>query len=211
MSTTRGLSTPVERIDELFSLLKDQGNGDYIGESISQLLPTTFQEHCLQAAHFAASAHADPNTIMAALLHDVGQFVPDLETQALQVTILYAGENVGKCGHEKIGADYLRHLGFNEKVCGLVEAHVIAKRYYYSIGNGVFDTELWTVSLVLQGGSFSSLEVREFEQDSIWKEKVQLRKWDDTAKIVGLETPGAKEIELETKVTLVVSPEERLG
>lgn len=38
-------------------------------------------------------------------------------------------ENVGRMGHETIGAEYLRSLGFSDKVCRLVESHVPAKRY----------------------------------------------------------------------------------
>ena len=42
-------------------------------------------------------------------------------------------ENVGRVGHEAIGAAYLRSLGFSEAVCRLVNSHVSAKRYVYSI------------------------------------------------------------------------------
>lgn len=38
-------------------------------------------------------------------------------------------ENVGRVGHEAIGASYLRALGFSEAVCRLVNSHVAAKRY----------------------------------------------------------------------------------
>lgn len=38
-------------------------------------------------------------------------------------------ENVGRVGHEAIGAAYLRSLGFSETVCQLVDSHVAAKRY----------------------------------------------------------------------------------
>jgi hypothetical protein len=37
-------------------------------------------------------------------------------------------ENVGRVGHEAIGASYLRSLGFSEVVCRLVNSHVAAKR-----------------------------------------------------------------------------------
>jgi 2-amino-1-hydroxyethylphosphonate dioxygenase (glycine-forming) len=39
------------------------------------------------------------------------------------------GTFVGRASHEIIGARYLKQLGFNDKVCQLVEAHVMAKRY----------------------------------------------------------------------------------
>lgn len=37
-------------------------------------------------------------------------------------------ENVGRVGHEAIGAAYLRSLGFSETVSRLVNSHVAAKR-----------------------------------------------------------------------------------
>jgi predicted HD phosphohydrolase len=40
-----------------------------------------------------------------------------------------SAENVGRVGHEAIGAQYLRSLGFSETVCRLVNSHVAAKRY----------------------------------------------------------------------------------
>ena len=43
----------------------------------------TGKEHCLQAANLAQQAHADADTVVAALLHDIGQFVPGTETRAL--------------------------------------------------------------------------------------------------------------------------------
>ncbi|KAF8590965.1 hypothetical protein K439DRAFT_1403062 [Ramaria rubella] len=174
--------TPEGRVNAIFKLLQDQGEGDYIGEQISQL------EHCLQAAYQASVAQADTDTIVAALLHDIGQFLPGIETRAL----LYEGQNVGKCGHEKLGADYLRSLGFNEKVCSLVEAHVVAKRYLCATSES-YHASLSSASqksLVMQGGPFTQEQVKEFERDPLWKEKVQLRKWDDAAKIINLETPG---------------------
>lgn len=38
-------------------------------------------------------------------------------------------ENVGRVGHEAIGAAYLQSLGFSDTVCRLVNSHVAAKRY----------------------------------------------------------------------------------
>ena len=39
------------------------------------------------------------------------------------------GTFVGRASHEIVGARYLQQLGFNDKICQLVEAHVMAKRY----------------------------------------------------------------------------------
>lgn len=40
-------------------------------------------------------------------------------------------ENVGRVGHETIGAEYLSSLGFSDTVCRLVKSHVAAKRCVY--------------------------------------------------------------------------------
>lgn len=110
------------QVSWIFSLLKAQGDGAYIGESISQL------EHCLQAAHFAEESGADDQTIIAALLHDIGQFLP-LETMNQDLEMADGkGGSVGRKGHDKLGEDWLRKKGWPEKVCALVGAHVIAKR-----------------------------------------------------------------------------------
>lgn len=53
---------------DLVHLLNYKGQGDYIGEPISQLA------HSLQCAHLASSNGADEETTIAALLHDIGVF-----------------------------------------------------------------------------------------------------------------------------------------
>jgi putative nucleotidyltransferase with HDIG domain len=86
---------------------------------------------------------ADNETILAALLHDIGQFATGAEHKQMLCDAASlsnpdglseggkSGEklSVGVTGHERIGADYLRRLGFSEKIASLVEAHVPVKRY----------------------------------------------------------------------------------
>jgi hypothetical protein len=48
------------------------------------------------------------------------------ETNGLEMSI--EGSSVGRLGHEKIGEEYLRSLGFTENVCAIVGSHVAAKR-----------------------------------------------------------------------------------
>ena len=126
-----------EHVDWLFNLLQSQGHADYIGESISQL------EHCLQAAHFAEQEGAVESTVIAALLHDVGQFIPlqkRLDT-AREIThagrddgaeMMQDGISVGRMGHDRLGEEWLRQHHWPESVSTLVGAHVIAKRYVSS-------------------------------------------------------------------------------
>lgn len=84
---------------------------------------------------------ADEETILAALLHDIGQFTtsPDQKQMICDASALNDLDpgavdgakqiSVGVTGHERIGAVYLRQLGFSEKVAALVESHVPVKRY----------------------------------------------------------------------------------
>ncbi|KAB8416347.1 hypothetical protein FH972_024867 [Carpinus fangiana] len=144
--------TPAQKADSIIELLTSRGESDYIGEPISQLA------HSLQAAHFAASSgEADEQTIVAALLHDIGQFLPASEAVRLAGSAA-AGDmkdeasaktprqgnvdsgSVGRAGHEVIGQRYLAQLGFQPKVCSLVGAHVTAKRYLCATETGYHET-----------------------------------------------------------------------
>lgn len=118
-------------VSELFSFITAQGDADYIGEPVSQL------EHSLQAAHFAEKSGADEDTILGALLHDIGRFIPAADT--MPAIIAPNGTYVGREAHEIIGEKYLRELGFSEKTCQLVGAHVIAKRYLTGVDAKYYD------------------------------------------------------------------------
>jgi len=121
-------------IRTLFEFLHAQGQGDYLGEMVTQL------EHSLQCAHLAAQSAEygnDPEVILAALLHDVGRFIPAAEKMGKMVT--FDGQYIGRQSHEVIGEGYLRQIGFSEKVCKLVGAHVMAKRYLVATDKGYHD------------------------------------------------------------------------
>jgi len=180
-----------DKVDKLFSMLEAAGDDDYIGENISQL------EHSLQAGAAAKESGADDQTVIAALLHDIGQFLPHAQT----VDMIHNGASVGKKSHDAIGERYLREFGFPEKVCQLVGAHVVAKRYLTAVVEGYYDalSPASKASLKYQGGPFSPSEVAEFEKDPLFKEKVALRKCDDQAKRTDWKAPG-----LETYRPLVV-------
>ncbi|KAG2236992.1 hypothetical protein BDF21DRAFT_407214 [Thamnidium elegans] len=187
-------------VDAIFKVLIDGSKQDYIGEKISQL------EHSLQAASSALDANADEETVLAALLHDIGQFATSAnqkqmlcdasDLDILDPTALSSDKpkkqiSVGVTGHERIGAEYLRNLGFSEKICILVESHVPVKRYltgkypeYYESLSGASK-----LSLKYQGGPYTQEEVDAFERDPLFKLKVQVRQWDDAAKVVNLKVP----------------------
>ncbi|KAJ1665543.1 hypothetical protein EV178_003048 [Coemansia sp. RSA 1646] len=162
--------------------------------------------HALQAALYATQANADDETVLAALLHDIGQFCSAKEMKRMIVEELDdtgsiglskdaddkgAEQSVGIVGHERLGAEYLRKLGFSQKVCELVESHVVAKRYLTAVDQQYYEdlSNASKLSLKFQGGSFSPEDAAAFEKDPLFKEKVQLRKWDDASKVVDLQTP----------------------
>lgn len=120
-----------ETVKELFAFIDAQGQGDYLGEQVSQL------QHTLQAATLAEKAGADNETIIGALLHDVGRFIP--AASKMPAMIAPDGSYVGKASHEILGERYLRQLGFSEMVCQLVGAHVMAKRYLTAVDKGYYD------------------------------------------------------------------------
>ena len=108
-------------IKELFNFITLQGQGDYIGECVSQL------EHSLQTGNRAVEAGADNETVLGALLHDIGRFIPAADK--MPAMIAPNGVYAGQASHEVLGERYLRGLGFSETICQLVGAHVMAKRY----------------------------------------------------------------------------------
>ena len=167
----------------------------FTGEAISQLA------HSLQAAHLAKAHLADDETVLAALLHDIGQFLPaeEVQTIAHEVRAMSAGSDgaigsVGRIGHEQIGEKYLLRLGFSRKVGALVGSHVAAKRYLCAVDPGYHDTlsEASKQSLVFQGGPMQGEELQHWAADPWCAEMCKLRKWDDGAKVVGLEVEEAE-------------------
>ncbi|KAJ2453170.1 hypothetical protein EV183_002417 [Coemansia sp. RSA 2336] len=180
------MELPEKRVAAVFRLLENGSKQGYIGEDISQL------EHALQAALYATQAKSDNETVLAALLHDIGQFCSAKELRRMLASDSDKEVDVGVVGHERLGAEYLRRLGFSDKVCELVESHVVAKRYLTATEPEYYAglSKASKLSLKFQGGPFTPEEARAFEQDPYFQEKVQLRKWDDAAKVVGMETPG---------------------
>lgn len=164
-------------VDAIFTMLADVGQETYYGEDVTQL------EHALQCAKLATDAKSDAETVIAALLHDIGHIcAPD----AQQMT-----DDIGVVDHEGIGADFLRARGFSEKVAQLVEAHVAAKRYLTAT-NPTYAARLSSASqetLKHQGGPMTVEEATAFEQDPLFKEKLRMRQWDEQGKVPGWDVP----------------------
>ncbi|GAB3885507.1 HD domain-containing protein [Spirosoma agri] len=163
------------------ALFAQSGNDDYYGEPITQL------EHALQCAQMAEQAGADADTVAAAFLHDIGHLLPE---ELVKTGYM---DGYGTIDHERLGADYLRELGYSEKVAQLIENHVNAKRYLVFKNPKYFArlSEASLKTLAFQGGPMSEEEATAFEANPYFKGILQLRVWDEQAKIPGLSTPTA--------------------
>lgn len=192
-----------KRFSLRFELYDDQGQ--YGG--ISQLL------HGCQSAHQALEAGQDNDTVVAALLHDIGwklarsaPFRPEIdaagvptESVAERLGILSfcgiagasADEEQRRAQHDVIGATYLRMRGFSEKVAHLVEGHVLAKRYLTSTDPTYFDmlSPGSKRTLEFQGGPMTATEARIFETGPLVEVCKTMRRWDEFAKSADWKVP----------------------
>ena len=161
---------------EIRRLLEHKASGRYGLTLINQ------QQHALQAACLAEREGKGDALIVAALLHDVGHMVHDL------------GENPADAGiddrHEELGNTWLQ-AHFGPEVTEPVRLHVAAKRYLCAVEADYFAklSPDSVKSLALQGGPMSAEEVAAFEALPQHQEAVQLRRYDEQAKVKGLETP----------------------
>ncbi|MDA0833807.1 MAG: HD domain-containing protein [Planctomycetota bacterium] len=162
---------------EIERLFAEQGDSMYAGE------PVTQTEHALQCAWAAEQANAAPSLMTAALLHDVGHLLHD------------NGEDCALEGiddkHEYLGAKWLASY-FDDAVRQPVRLHVAAKRYRCATDVTYYRqlSAASQLSLSLQGGPMSAEEVSSFREERYFNEAVQLRRWDEAAKIPKLTTPS---------------------
>jgi phosphonate degradation associated HDIG domain protein len=161
---------------EIADLFARRGLEMYAGE------PVTQTEHALQAALQAEESGAAASLITAAFLHDVGHLLHGLD------------ENCAEDGiddkHEALGAAWLsKHFGF--EVVEPVRLHVAAKRYLCAVDEDYFArlSPASRLSLQLQGGPFRPAQAKNFEEHPCFKAAIQLRRWDEEAKIPQLRTP----------------------
>ncbi len=158
--------------DEIMNLYEGYGGAEYAGEKVSQL------EHMAQAAQLAEEQGYDEEVVLAAFLHDIGH-----------ISEAAKGDNemdgFGIKDHEELGAEFLREKGFSKKVVRLVESHVEAKRYL-TVKDPSYYAQLSEASkktLEFQGGPMTEDEAAAFEQYPLFNLIIQMRKWDELAKI----------------------------
>ena len=164
--------------NEIMGLYEGYGGNEYAGEKVTQL------EHMAQAAQLAEEQGYDEEVILAAFLHDIGH-----------ISEAAKGDNgmngFGIVDHEALGADFLRKKGFSKKIARLVESHVEAKRYL-TVKDPSYYAQLSEASkktLEYQGGPMTPEEAEAFEQYPLFQLIVQMRKWDEQAKVEGMPLP----------------------
>ena len=165
--------------DRIMSLYERFGDEDYIGEPVSQL------QHMCQCAELAEAAGNNEEIIIAAFMHDLGHFCEHLQP-------VQQMDGYGVVDHEKLGADYLLEQGFSPAIASLVRNHVQAKRYLTWRYPEYYEklSEASKETLKFQGGPMNAEEARQFEEDPLFEKHIELRRWDEQAKIENKPLPS---------------------
>jgi len=160
--------------DKLLNWIKTEGQSKY-DESVSQY------EHAVQTAMIAKENNSNQFQIIAALLHDIGHLLLH-ENQDKEDFLKF------DLNHELIGSKWLEGK-FPKEVTEPIKLHVSAKRFLCAKDKNYFDKLSITSkkSLKIQGGVMKTDEQEVFKGRLFYKEAILLRKWDDKAKIKGLE------------------------
>ena len=163
-------------LPDICVLFARKGGRAYEGEGVTQL------EHALQTAQQAEAAGASAHVVAAALLHDLGHLLNDQgETPTLRgVDDL----------HQYAALPFLRSL-YGPAVLEPIRLHVDAKRYLCATRPDYYEALSADSkrSLVLQGGVYSAEQAAEFIAKPHAQAAVQIRLWDDQAKVAGAATP----------------------
>ena len=161
--------------DEVLGLFAAHGGNTY-AEQVSM------EQHALQAAALARASGASDALVLAALLHDVGHFLAQPDSE------------FGVTDHGTTGGAWLAER-FEPAVSEPVRLHVAAKRFRCFV-DPAYEEQLSSASvgtLRLQGGAMSAAEAREFEAEPFAQDALALRSFDDGGKVAGLKIPALDE------------------
>ena len=163
-------------VNDVLELFRDKGS-QADGEDVTSL------EHALQCAALAELAGADETLIAAALLHDVGHLVADV--QGTERFDLSQDDD----DHEAVGARVVSRL-FGPAVAQPIALHVTAKRWRCTVEPEYLEALSATsrATLQAQGGLLDDDGCRRFEAHPGRGAALALREWDDIGKVPGLET-----------------------
>ncbi len=168
--------TSTDPVAHVLDCFRRRGGSNYGSESVTQV------EHALQAAHAAERSGASPQLVAACLLHDIGHMLHDLPEDAPDHDI--------DDQHEQLGAAWLTEY-FLPEVVEPVRLHVAAKRYLCYADPTYFSqlSPPSVQSLALQGGPMTASQAEHFEKHPHFRAAIDLRRFDELAKVPGLETP----------------------
>ncbi|KAJ2020245.1 hypothetical protein GGI03_000570 [Coemansia sp. RSA 2337] len=211
MSTTTTTMTSEQRMSKLFKLLEISGKKEHISGNMAQL------DHALQVANLAKIDSADKNTTLATLMLNTGGvmvIIPPYPGIAVGDTAQllcsgYSGNTSDTFDSDVVDDVIVRKLGFSNKTSELVESNILAKRYLGGMtpeglrsiipkNIGIIKREDLVagvrVTIPMWGGPLSPTEMREFEKDLLFKQKMQLAVWD----VAATKTTGDKPPALDT-------------
>ena len=116
-------------------------------------------------------------------MHDIGHLIHKLPEDAADHGI--------DTRHEQLGQAWLARY-FGPDVTEPIRLHVPAKRYLCATDADYLGqlSPASLHSLKLQGGPLDEAGRKEFEQNPHYREAVALRRWDDLAKIPGMQVAG---------------------
>jgi len=160
--------------EEIQSLFESFGMHAYLGEDVSQ------EEHALQTAELARLSGAPDSLVVAALLHDIGHILVEDAHGAH-----YSNVNAH---HDEVGAAWCE-ARFGSQVADPIRWHVAAKRFLVATDPSYLSTlsAASVHTLRLQGGPMSAEESDDFRKRPGFVDAIQVRLWDDLAKVPGRE------------------------
>jgi phosphonate degradation associated HDIG domain protein len=162
-------------VGAVFALFATPDAAGYFGERVNQL------EHALQTARLAERESASNTLVVAALLHDIGHLL------ALGAASDPAPPHDVR--HELVGTRWVARY-FGAEIAEPIHLHVAAKRYLCAIDPAYIEclSPASKRSLALQGGPMHSADVARYERLPFGEQAARLRRWDDRAKLPGLQT-----------------------
>ena len=174
MAVKGKIMDPIEKLGEIYGT-----TGHEIFEGDRTVSQTS---HALQTAMVAEAAGASAPMITAALLHDIGRIVNPKDREIT--------DRGGDAKHEIVAQKFLE-TWFGPDVTMPIYWHVAAKRYLMATDPAYQKTVSCGShrSLKGQGGVFTEAEADEFLAQPFAKEGVELRRWDDLAKLPDAVTP----------------------
>jgi phosphonate degradation associated HDIG domain protein len=158
--------------NEILELLETRGQAQYGREAVSQL------EHALQCAQLAEQHNESQETVVAALLHDLGHLLAPNKDDATEA------QQQRDDLHQFVALPFLRGV-LPDAVLEPIRMHVDAKRYLCATESDYWDSlsPASKRSLELQGGIFSGSEANAFIAQPFAEQAVRLRRYDDWAKV----------------------------